>query len=137
MIDLIFFVLFIAVFFVPVGIIMLIELIRDVGWKKYILPISVASFLSLLMTIAMEIEAYLNPEGETGIGLFCLLVLVMGWFFIFIPMFIGMGISELATRENDPSFESATFWLPSVLVSIVDVFLIWACLSSSWFPIIL
>lgn len=105
--------------------------------RKYILPISVASFLSLLMTIAMEIEAYLNPDLETGMGLVLLLVLVIGWFFIFIGMFIGAGIGGLATGEDDLALLSAMVWVPSVIVSIVDIIIIVGCISSPWFPIIL
>ena len=137
MIDLIFFLLFFAVLLVPIGIIMLIVLHREFGWNKYILPISVASFLSLLMTIAMEIEAYLNPDIETGIGLFLLLIFVIGWFFLFIGMSIGTGIGGLATGEDDLALLSATIWVPSVIVSIVDAIIIVGCISSPWFPIIL
>ena len=132
MIYLIFFLLFLAILLVPIGIIALIELHR-----KYILPISVASFLSLLMTIAMEIEALLNPDIETGIGLVLFLVLVISWFFIFIVMFTGTGIGGLAAGEDHLALLSATVWVPSVLVSIVDVIIIVGCISSPWFLIIL
>ena len=110
----------------------------DTLWiKKYKVLIGIVSILSVLMVIAVERKAYLereiylNPDGlEAGTGLFFLFILVIGWFFIFIALFIGGFISSLATREEDGCMIDAIFWIPSILVSVVDILLIAMCLST-------
>ena len=105
----------------------------DKIYKKYkfILAISIAFVLSVLMTIVIEIEAHWDPEGTTGIGLFLFLILVIGWFFIFVFLAALVGVPS---RGEDGFSKFPVVLVPSVLVSIVDVFIIWAVISSSpWF----
>ena len=102
---------------------------------KFILAMSIASVLSLLMAIVVEIEVYWNPESEIiGMGLFLLLILVIGWFIIFgfLAALLGMP-SRGEERENGFS-KFPVVLVPSVLVSIADVVIISAVISSPWFP---
>lgn len=110
---------------------------EDKVYKKYkfILTISIASVLSLLMAIVVEIEAHWNPEIETGgIGLLFLFILVISWFFIFVFLAALVGVPS---RGEDGFSKFPVVLVPSVLVSIVDVVIIWASISSPWFPIVL
>ena len=106
---------------------------------KFILAISIASVLSLLMAILVEIETHWNPEVETtGTGLALLLILVIGWFIIFGLMAAFVGAPSRGDKGEDGFSKFPVVLVPSVLVSIVDVFLIWGLVfSSPWFPRIL
>ena len=105
---------------------------------KFILAISIASVLSLLMAIVVEIEAHWNPEGEIGIGLSLLLILVIGWFIIFGFLAALVGAPSRGKEGEDGFSKFPVVLVPSVLVSIVDVVIIWTFISSSpWFPRIL
>ena len=102
---------------------------------KFILAISIASVLSLLMTIIVEIETHWNPEIETGgIGFLLLFLLVIGWLFIFVFLAALVGVPS---RGEDGFSKFPVVLVPSVLVSIVDVVIIWASISSPWFPRVL
>lgn len=85
------------------------------------------------MLVVVEIENYHNPDVENGIGVLSFIVLFFGWLFVFVAMFIAAGITELATRGEDDYFFAAVL-VPSVLVSIIAILLIWAVVSSPYFP---
>lgn len=108
------------------------------GKYKFILAISIVSVLSLLMAIVVEIEAHWNPETEIGgIGLFLLFILVIGWFIIFPFLAAFVGMPSRGEEGEDGFSKFPTVLVPSVLVSIVDVVIIWAVISSPWFPVVL
>ena len=110
---------------------------EDKTYKKYkfILAISISSVLSLLMTIVVEIEAHWNPEIETGgIGPLLLFILVISWFFIFMFFAALVGVPS---KGEDGFSKFPVVLVPSVLVSIVDVVIIWVSISSPWFPRVL
>ncbi len=104
---------------------------------KFILAISIASVLSLLMAIVVEIETHWNPEVEgAGIGFLLFLLLVIGWFVIFVLLAAFVGVPS--REEGEDGFSKfAVVLVPSILVSIVDVVIIWAVISSPWFPTVL
>ena len=102
---------------------------------KFILAISISSILSLLMTIVVEIEAHWNPEIETGgIGPLLLFILVISWFFIFMFLAALVGVPS---KGEDGFSKFPVVLVPSILVSIVDVVIIWVSISSPWFPRVL
>ena len=96
---------------------------------KFILAISIASVLSLLMAIVVEMEAHWNPEGEIGIGLSLLLILVIGWFIIFAFLAALIGVPSRGEEGEDRFSKFPVVLVPSVLVSIVDVVIIWTFIS--------
>ena len=99
---------------------------------KFVLAISIATVLSLLMAIVVEIEAHWNPEGEIGIGLALLLILVIGWFIIFGFLAALVGAPS---RGEEGFSKFPVVLVPSVLVSIVAVVIIWTFVFlSPWFP---